>query len=139
MRKTVAVDLDGVLADFSAGWQGVATIGDPLPGAAEFTRRLAEFADVLIDTTRCAAGEVDHPGLAVARLRETVAAWLERHGFTYHDIWTGQGKPLYAALVDDRAVPCRPQETAAAFPAALAAARLLCGAADPAAAGRASP
>lgn len=32
-KKTVAVDLDGVLADYSTGWQGIEHIGDPIPGA----------------------------------------------------------------------------------------------------------
>lgn len=105
-RKTVAVDLDGVLADFSMGWQGVDVIGDPIPGAIEFTRQLSAFADVLIWTTRCNP-EVGR-GEGANLLRNRVRDWLDRHGFAYADIWTGVGKPIAAAFVDDRAVWCSP-------------------------------
>jgi hypothetical protein len=105
-RKTVAVDLDGVLADFSKGWQGVDVIGDPIPGAVEFTRRLSVFADVLIWTTRCNP-EIGR-GEGVQLLRNRVRDWLDKHGFFYADIWTGVGKPIAAAFIDDRAVTCRP-------------------------------
>jgi hypothetical protein len=50
--KTVCVDLDGVLAAYS-GWKGIEHIGDPLPGAVEFTHAVAEFARVLVYTSRC--------------------------------------------------------------------------------------
>jgi len=105
-RKTVAVDLDGVLADFSRGFVDINTIGDPIPGAVEFTRRLSQFADVLIWTTRCNP-EIGR-GMGTSLLRNIVRDWLDRHGFAYADIWTGPVKPIAAAFIDDRAVSCRP-------------------------------
>lgn len=131
-RKTVAVDLDGVLADFSMGWtpDGVFHIGDPIPGSVAFTKRLSEFADVLIWTTRCNP-EIGR-GMGVGLLRNMVRDWLNRHGFAYADIWTGPGKPIAAAFVDDRAVPCRPQSPrshpkgVSEYRVAEAYARLLC-------------
>jgi len=110
MRKTVAVDLDGVLAEYH-GWKGLDHIGDPIPGAQEFCRQLAEFANVTIYTTRCSVelGRFEDIEQLVGRVRD----WLLNHGFEpgvhWHDIWSGQGKPIYAALVDDRAVVCDPQ------------------------------
>lgn len=118
MKKTVLVDLDGVLADYSKGWQGIDHIGDPIPGAVEFTRQLAEFARVVIYTTRCKAYPADKPGPdgapepcrdGVSALVARVVAWLDHHGFTWHEVYAGQGKPFAAAIVDDRAVVCRPQ------------------------------
>lgn len=106
-RKTVAVDLDGVLADFSRGFVDIHTIGDPIPGAVEFTRRLSRFADVLIWTTRCNP-EIGR-GMGTNLLRNMVRDWLDRHGFVYADIWTGPVKPIASAFIDDRAVSCRPQ------------------------------
>lgn len=105
-KKTVCVDLDGVLASYS-GWKGVEVIGDPIPGAVQFTRDLSAFAYVLVFTTRCKGdfGRADDP----ERLKGIVKAWLDRHGFAYHDIYTGQGKPPAAAYIDDRAVCCRPE------------------------------
>ena len=107
MKKTVCVDLDGVLADFSGGWQGIDVIGDPIPGAVEFVKPLSELADVLIFTTRCS---VDIQKLAPHLLRRPVQEWLDRNGFVYADIWTGRGKPIASAYIDDRAVHCAPQE-----------------------------
>lgn len=104
MRKTVCVDLDGVLAEYD-GWKGVDHFGEPLPYAVQMTMELAEFADVVIFTTRCNPElnrEATH--LLVNRVRE----WLDKHGFVYHDIYCGVGKPVASAYIDDRAVVFRP-------------------------------
>lgn len=131
MRKTVCVDLDGVLADYSGGWKGLDHIGEPVPGAVEFTKRLAAFADVLVFTTRCCEDLAGRNGMKAPLLRKLVKDWLDRHGFAYHEIWTGQGKPIAAAYIDDRAVQCAPQKFGgeAQFAHAVAAAQALCGAA----------
>lgn len=112
MRKTVAVDLDGTLAQYD-GWKGVDHIGDPIPGAVDFTKRLAEFADVLIYTCRCSQ-EVCR-GEALHFLQRRVEDWLNKHGFAYHHVYTGQGKPVAAAYIDDRAIYCNPQVHSASF------------------------
>jgi hypothetical protein len=110
-RKTVAVDLDGVLADYSQGWRGLDHIGDPIPGACQFLIQLSHVADVLIWTTRCSVDLGRGEGANL--LRNRVRDWLEQHGMMPYvaDIWTGQGKPIAAAFIDDRAVTCRPQES----------------------------
>ena len=109
MRPTIALDVDGVLADYRDGWKGIDHIGDPIPGAVEFTRRLAETADILIYTTRCCEEIQGRNGAKAHLLRKIVQEWLDKHGFVYHEIWTGQGKPIFSAVIDDRAVTCRPQ------------------------------
>jgi hypothetical protein len=126
MRPTVCVDLDGVLASYS-GWKGVQHIGEPLPGAVEFTRRLVEFARVVIYTTRCTEDMEGRDGLKAAELRQLVQDWLNRNNFAYDEVWTGQGKPIYSCVVDDRAVCCRPMESEQAFEKAVDKARWLCG------------
>lgn len=112
LKKVVAVDLDGVLAS-NDGWQGLDHFGEPLPGAVEFTKRLSEFADVLIWTTRC--NEEMGRGEKVSLLRKRVQEWLDQYGFVYADIYTGPVKPIASAFVDDRAVKCRPQEDVHAY------------------------
>jgi hypothetical protein len=107
MKRTVCVDLDGVLAKYD-GWKGVDHIGDPIPGAVEFTKALSELCDVVIFTTRCNP-EVNKPE-AVHLLVNRVRAWLDAHGFAYADIYAGTGKPIAVAYVDDRAVVCRPEK-----------------------------
>lgn len=39
-RKTLAVDFDGVIADYSKGYQGPDVFGSPIEGAAEFLQKL---------------------------------------------------------------------------------------------------
>lgn len=125
MRKTVALDVDGVLARYTH-WQGVEHIGEPLPGAVEFTQRLAQFADILIYTTRCC--EKDCGAYTAEQLKSRVKRWLDQHGFSYYAIYTGQGKPLCAAIIDDRAVACEPQVfKQTAYDEALFRTKMLCG------------
>lgn len=105
MKKTVAVDLDGVLARYD-GWRGIDHIGEPIPGARAFVRVLREQFEVVIFTTRCNT-KLNREGANL--LRNRIRDWLDQHGFEYDDIHTDQGKPAAVAYVDDRAVECRPE------------------------------
>lgn len=120
-KKAVCVDLDGTLADYRDGWRGEGHIGDPVPGAVEFTRALAKDYRVVVYTTRC---KTDFDGRPPGETPQTAAArveaWLARHGFAYDEVYVGQGKPFAVAYVDDRSVECRPQKFGAGeFQAAL--------------------
>ena len=124
-KPTFCVDLDGTLGDYSGGWQGYENIGPPFPGAVEFTKQLSELGDVIIYTCRCKSINGDPPP---EELRAHVEKWLDQHGFTYHGIENGQGKPFAHAYIDDRGVPCRPEELgAAAYTHALVQAAALAG------------
>jgi hypothetical protein len=122
-RPRVCVDLDGVLAKYD-GWKGAEQIGEPIPGALEFARSLNEFADIIIFTSRCSEDLASEP-IDTARVRLKIIDWLDTHGFPYHDVYTGRGKPVASAFVDDRAVPCTPQNDPASFGSTLASARAL--------------
>ncbi len=129
MKKNVAVDVDGVLAQYD-GWKGVEHIGDPIPGAVEFTKKLQEIARVVIFTTRVNADpKISGRNESVEMLTQRVKLWLDAHGFAYDEIYVGQGKPLAAAYVDDRAVTCCPQDGASdcEYKAALYDVRILVG------------
>ena len=129
MKKSVAVDVDGVLAQYD-GWKGVEHIGDPIPGAVEFTKKLQEIARVVIFTTRVNADpKISGRNESVEMLTQRVKLWLDAHGFAYDEIYVGQGKPLAAAYVDDRAVTCCPQDGASdcEYKAALYDVRILVG------------
>lgn len=82
MKKTVCVDLDGVLSEYK-GWQGVEKIGPPIPGSQEFTRKLSLVADVVIFTTRC--NPEQNPDYEPGFLRDRQAlARLERIPLPLH-------------------------------------------------------
>lgn len=123
-RKTVCIDLDATLAEYD-GWQGVEHIGDPIPGSQAFVAAVSEFADVVIFTTRMNADvNASH---SISDLGQLIQDWLTEHGFSAVGIWCGQGKPLAAAYVDDRAVICRPmRDDQYDYDRALAEVRALC-------------
>jgi hypothetical protein len=124
-RPRVCVDLDGVLADRTYG-RGADDLGDPVDGAVEFTRALAEQADIVIFTARLTL-RADRPEAAVRKAEARIRDWLDQHGFAYREIATGVGKPLASAYVDDRAVGCRPLDDGLkAFERALDDVRRLC-------------
>lgn len=130
-RKTVAVDLDAVLARSDGRPCALEVIGEPLPGAADFTRTLATHFDVLVFTSRVRHNPDGRiapgygPGDDRRPLAEQVAlvkAWLDDHGFAYHAVWAGAGKPKVWRVIDDRGVNCRPQDFGASeYDAALRA------------------
>ena len=107
-RPAICIDLDGVLAHYHQ-WEGAFKIGDPVEGAVAFTQRLAENARIIVYTSRLHAddGSGDDPELD--SMENAIREWLNRHGFAFHEIYRGRGKPLARAYIDDRAVSCRPQ------------------------------
>lgn len=113
MAKAVAVDLDGVLAEYE-GWKGLEEIGDPQPGVRGFLQAVREELDleVVVHTTR---GNPDpfHEGEQRAtpeELEGLIWRWLQEHRLDglVDRVWIGTGKPIAVAYVDDRAVLCNP-------------------------------
>lgn len=119
-KPRVCVDLDGVLARYD-GWNGSDKIGPPLPGALDFASSLAEMADIVIFTSRCSLDRAAETGKTIdpARMKLRIIDWLEKNEIPYKDVYVGQGKPLAAAFIDDRAVSCKPQTDKSAFRQAL--------------------
>lgn len=122
-KLTVAVDLDGVLAEYD-GWEGLDDIGDPIEGAREFLDVLRSEFDVVVYTTRLNPNpfDADEPRASAERCTQIVVGWLNRHDLPYDDVFVGTGKPIAVAYIDDRAVSCRPQRGSpmAEFHAAIA-------------------
>lgn len=88
MKKTVAIDFDGVLNTYD-GWAGEDELFDPMPGAYEFLRGLSVTYSVVIYTTRDA---------------EKVESWLMNYGMNRWVDRVTNTKPRAVAYVDDRAV-----------------------------------
>lgn len=121
-KRSICIDLDGVLASYD-GWKGVEEIGDPIKGAVAFTQRLAEEWRVVIFTSRASTsanpipdnfGIPMDPAIRLAAwrwyLHQNIKKYLDLHGFAYDEIFQGEGKPLAFAIIDDRAITCRPQD-----------------------------
>lgn len=111
MMKSVAVDLDGVLAQYD-GWEGLDNIGDPVEGAREFMETLMQDYEVVVYTTRCNPDPFNDGEYreAPVKLQTRIRSWLNEHGIPYTRVFAGYGKPIAVAYVDDRAVPCQPHE-----------------------------
>lgn len=116
-RGRVCVDLDGVLVQRSKGSRKT-SIGRPFDGATDFMIDLASKAEIVIFTSRLAMPD----GQDKDALKEKIETWLKRHKVPFDEVYTGTGKPMALAYVDDRGVSCRPQEDGpTAFVAAMGA------------------
>jgi adenylylsulfate kinase len=94
-RRTIAVDVDGVIADYD-GYKGPGVIGSPRADVVEALRALkAEGWKIVIHTTRG---------------REEIAEYLCQNGIPHDEInhnsdyTTGGPKPVADVYWDDRAV-----------------------------------
>lgn len=94
-RRTIAVDFDGVIADYS-GWQGVHTFGKPRPDVLAALHQLrVEGWKIIVHTTRDA---------------ESIRAYLVNMKVPFDelnrnsDYDTGGHKPVATVYWDDRAV-----------------------------------
>lgn len=97
LAKTIAVDFDGVIHPYSAGWVGSKPADEPpMPGALEFLRWCRdEGYQVVIFSTR-ADHEEGFKGICDWLTDNDLYSFVER--VTHH-------KPPAVAYVDDRAVP----------------------------------
>lgn len=118
--QTVAVDLDGVLAQYDK-WRGVEHIGKPILHAKQFMQELIEMGHhVVVYTTRTNPDVNGRAGDYTAdELAGRIHEWLADNDIPYHEVYVGAGKPIASAYVDDRAVECRPQEDASSYGKAL--------------------
>lgn len=126
-KATVCVDLDGVLAQ-NTGTTNLSEIGEPVDGAVEFTRELANIADVVVLTSRLSQDKQGNTSSAEYRkMTVRIEDWLNEHGFAFDRVHTGQGKPPASAYIDDRGVSCRPMDDGVvAFKQALELTERLC-------------
>ncbi len=121
-KATICVDLDGVLADRTYT-KGKTDIGEPIDGAVDFTRELAKFSKILILTSRFSEMKSTQD---IENMKTTIRQWLDKHTFSYDEIWTKSAKPPAQAYIDDHGVYCCPKkEGITAFGSALASTKTL--------------
>lgn len=107
-KQTIAVDLDGVLAQYDH-WVSVEHIGPPIHGAKAFMTALSHKYYVMVYTCRASADY--NPGMSPGYLKELIENWLYKHKIPFNEVYQGRGKPLASCYVDDRAIVCRPEDT----------------------------
>ena len=100
--KTICIDFDGVIADYSQGFQGFQgqdSFGEPLPGTVDALNQLKQNGwKLIIFTTRKAT--------------PAFKQYLKDHGIPYDDInknseqpkGSNPGKPIADVYLDDRAL-----------------------------------
>lgn len=93
-RRTIAVDFDGVIHAYTAGWCDGQIYDPPVVGVRAGLKKLqAEGFFVVVYSCRA-----NSPGL----LRE-MTNWLDKQMIPYDDIWSDTGKPAARMYIDDRA------------------------------------
>lgn len=94
-KPYLAIDLDGTLAEYTE-WKGESIIGDPIPGAVEFLRRLAERYSLVIFSARASSFSG----------KDAIHKWVIHHKLRaiITDI-TNEKKYHFVAYIDDRAIP----------------------------------
>jgi len=94
--------VDGVLASERSGPSP--DLGDPIQGAVHWLRQLWERYWIVIHTCRVNEGydaQYNPENLPVEARAEKIEDWLDRHGFSYDEIWLGRGKPFCDWYIDN--------------------------------------
>jgi hypothetical protein len=88
---TVAVDFDGVLAQFTK-WEGPYLCGEPVPGCEAFLATLAQEYRIVVFSNRAPVVVVD---------------WLFKHNLMQYIDDVTQTKPMAQIYIDDKALTFR--------------------------------
>ena len=85
----IAIDFDGVLHQYDLPKEG-RKMGPPINGARQAMLSLKAMG---------------HHLMIFSCNRESVIAdWMNYYKIPFDEIWTGQGKPSYDLLIDDKAI-----------------------------------
>lgn len=103
MDKTICVELDGVLA-MNEGKQSMEHIGEPHPEAKRFLQEIGKMGSIVIFSRRCC--DTPNGGYHLDEQVEIVEDWLRKHDLPYDYVYSGRGKIVADAYVDDRSVFC---------------------------------
>lgn len=96
---TICVDFDGVIADYSNGFQGADVFGKPLPGAADKIQQLkAKGCKIIVFTTR-----KNTPALQKYLVSNNVP-FDEINSNSDQPEGSNPGKPIADVYLDDRAI-----------------------------------
>jgi hypothetical protein len=97
----IALDFDGVIHEYSKGWNGGAIYDPPVKGTKEALEALkAAGHHIMIFTTRTNTTfrKKDEPDQKLL-----IEEYMKKHELPYDKIWTF-GKPMADIFIDDRAI-----------------------------------
>ena len=97
----IAIDFDGVIHEYSKGWNGGEIYDPPVVGAKEALEALkAKGHTLYLFTTRTNTmfRKKDEPDQKVM-----IEEWMKRNEIPFDKIWTF-GKPMADLFIDDRAL-----------------------------------
>jgi hypothetical protein len=97
-RKVVAIDFDGVIHNAYKGWGDGTCYGDPLPGAIEAIKKLAEVYDIIIFTAKA---KPDRPLVNNKTGSILVKEWFAKHGLIDYISDITSEKPRAELYIDD--------------------------------------
>lgn len=90
-KKTLAIDFDGVIHQYSKGWQDGSIYDRPMPGARQALTRLKQKFKIVIFSRR-----------AVHQGTKEIEKWLKKYKMPYDRIT--KIKPRARWYIDDRAI-----------------------------------
>lgn len=91
-KKTIAIDFDGVIHQYSKGWQDGSIYDPPMEGALEAVKRLASNNKLVIFSTRAKD----------SRMHMEMIIWLDLHGFAPYISSVTHEKVIAHIYIDDR-------------------------------------
>jgi hypothetical protein len=100
-KMKIAIDFDGVIHEYSKGWNGGEIYDPPVVGAKEALEALkAKGHTLYLFTTRTNTmfRKKDEPDQKIM-----IEAWMKKHEIPFDKIWTF-GKPMADLFIDDRAL-----------------------------------
>lgn len=102
MKKTIAIDFDGVIHRYSEGWEDGSIYDEPIEGAREAIRRLKRKGfKIVIFTTRLNP-KFNEINEGVRNCYQDIYNWLKKHLIEFDELTNN--KPPAIAYIDDRAI-----------------------------------
>lgn len=105
-KKTIAIDFDGVIHKYSKGWYDGTIYDTPVLGVQSTLSRIKKAGfHILIYTTRASNRNIDGK-VQHGQLKEVIE-YLEKYNIPYDEVFIGD-KPIFTAIIDDRAIRFNP-------------------------------
>lgn len=102
MSRSIAIDFDGVIHNYSKGWQDGVIYDEPVPGAKEALTELKKRGfEIIIYSMRCYPFTI--PGKERDHQQEELKAYLTKYEIPFDKIHDQPGKPFCCLFIDDNA------------------------------------